>query len=125
MKILGVTQVKAEAVSNHGSHWGLWDIDYEMTQPGKFDWRDGLSPDIMITKVFRISCGLTAAGKFYISSDKKDHDKVVAALRRDPLFLRVRMDIASSMLLALVQELGDDAVKQAFEEAIVKSVTET
>jgi hypothetical protein len=125
MKILGVEQAKAEAVSHSGSHWGLWDVRYEIVEPGKFvkSCRH-LSLDVAAIRTFRISCGLTSAGKFFLSCKTKDRDRVVEALRKSPLFLRIRMDIASSMLLSLVQELGDDAVRQAFEEAIVKSVAE-
>lgn len=109
-EILGVKQINKTEHSNKGSQIQWWDIEYRLESE---------------VKTFRSSFGLTAQGKFFFSSKQKDVDKVVMALVKHELFQRIRITIASDWLVLLVNELGEDAVKQAFEEAVVKTLLES
>ena len=95
-EILEVEQL-SEDLSNKGSHVQWWAVRYRIGGE---------------TRMHKCSFGLTAQGRFGV------------ALRKHELFKRIRVTIASDWLVLLIQELGDDAVKQAFEEAVVKSVAE-
>lgn len=114
MRILDIEQIRSDGVSNKGSRVHVWKVSYE---------HDGLHVPAL-RKTFKFMCGLTAEGKFFLTSAAKDADKVLPALRSHELFRRMRITIAAEYLTSLVKELGDDAVKQAFEEAVVKSVDE-
>lgn len=107
MNILSVEQVRSEGVSHNGGHMQTWVLRYEHGgRQVKFPFNSSLKD-----------------GKIYLFHRQKDPDRAMAVMRASPHFERVRITIASDALVNLVRQLGYDAVKQAFEEAIIKSVS--
>lgn len=115
MKIHSV-DIEESFIGSKGTHISNLKIEYEDGKPDVFG---------RIVKTFHATCGLTASGKFYVTCSTKDMDKVIPALKKHELFQKVRVSVAANALKELVRELGEDAVKLAFDEAIVKLVVET
>jgi len=87
------------------------------------EWRVHYSVETM-RKSFDFMCSFDNNGKLHIFHGKKDSDRVVAALKKNPSFFkRLCINACADYLAELVRELGVDAMRQAFDEAIVKSVT--
>lgn len=106
MNILSVELVDSSGISHNGGRMQNWVLRYEKDgRQVKFPFNSSLKD-----------------GKIYLFHRQKDPDKAMAAMRASPHFERVRVTIASDALVNLVRQLGYDAVKQAFDEAVVKSV---